>query len=116
MFKYYARDQPLHYPHCDRTVTVYHTVFNPFSCRRVVLQGVYYETRPNVEITKSGVQHTGGYLLIIPQKAGARVSPAADVGVEGTYVLQPATGWLRASGRKFLTAKPGPDCCPAAMM
>lgn len=87
MFKYYARDQPLHYPHCDRTVTVYHTVFNPFSCRRVVLQGVYYETRPNVEITKSGVQHTGGYLLIIPQKAGARVSPAADVGVEGTYVL-----------------------------
>ena len=89
MFKYYARDQPLHYPHCDRTVTVYHTVFNPFSCRRVVLQGVYYETRPNVEITKSGVQHTGGYLLIIPQKAGARVSPAADVGVEGTYVLQP---------------------------
>ena len=89
MLKYYARDQPLRYPHCDRTVTVYHTVFNPFSCRRVVLQGVYYETRPNVEITKSGVQHTGGYLLIIPQKVGARVSPAADVGVEGTYVLQP---------------------------
>ena len=68
MLKYYARDQPLQYPHCDRTVTVYHTVFNPFSCRRVVLQGVYYETRPNVEITKSGVQHTGGYLLISPRK------------------------------------------------
>ena len=45
MLRYHATGPPLAYPHCDRTVTVYHTVFNPFSCRRTVLQGVYYETR-----------------------------------------------------------------------
>lgn len=89
MLKHYARDQPLCYPHCDRTITIYHTTFNPFSCRRAVLQGVYYETRPTMEIAKTGAQHTSEYLLIIPQKVGARVSTVDDIGMKDTYVLQP---------------------------
>lgn len=45
MQRYFARDQTLTYPLCTMTVTVYHTTFNPFECRRAVLEGVHYETR-----------------------------------------------------------------------
>ena len=44
MQRYFARDQTLTYPLCTMTVTVYHTTFNPFECRRAVLEGVHYET------------------------------------------------------------------------
>ena len=38
MQRYFARDQTLTYPLCTMTVTVYHTTFNPFECRRAVLE------------------------------------------------------------------------------
>ena len=41
MQRYFARDQTLTYPLCTMTVTVYHTTFNPFECRRAVLEGVH---------------------------------------------------------------------------
>lgn len=69
---------------------MYHTTFNPFECRRAVLEGVHYETRRTVaRWTKTGAAHSAGYLLIIPQKTAARVSPTVDTGMDGTYVLQP---------------------------
>ena len=47
MQRYFARDQTLTYPLCTMTVTVYHTTFNPFECRRAVLEGVpaYYPAK-----------------------------------------------------------------------
>ena len=74
MQRYFARDQTLTYPLCTMTVTVYHTTFNPFECRRAVLEGVHYETRRTVAVDKTGAAHSAGYLLIIPQKTAARVS------------------------------------------
>ena len=45
MQRYFARDQTLTYPLCTMTVTVYHTTFNPFECRRAVLEGVCLHLR-----------------------------------------------------------------------
>lgn len=88
MLKYHARAQPLQYPHCTMTATVYHVCFNPWSCRRAVLQGVYLERRADALVDKTGTKPGSSVVLVIPQKAALRVSPAADAGVAGTYVLQ----------------------------
>ena len=87
MLRYHATGPPLTYPHCDRTVTVYHTVLNPFSCRRTVLQGVYYETRRSKTVNEDGARRSSEYLLIIPQKTAARVMPGEADDAAGTYVL-----------------------------
>ena len=91
MLRYHATGPPLTYPHCDRTVTVYHTVLNPFSCRRTVLQGVYYETR------------SSEYLLIIPQKTAARVMPGEADDVAGTYVLMAGDRVVAGVGPEIAT-------------
>lgn len=91
MLRYHATGPPLTYPHCDRTVTVYHTVLNPFSCRRTVLQGVYYETRRSK------------YLLIIPQKTAARVMPGEADDVAGTYVLMAGDRVVAGVGPEIAT-------------
>ena len=109
MQRYFARDQTLTYPLCTMTVTVYHTTFNPFECRRAVLEGVHYETRRTVAVDKTGAAHSAGYLLIIPQKTAARVSPTVDTGMDGT----PATVWSRARDRKSRPVRSGRRCCPA---
>ena len=67
---------PLRYALCGQTVTVYHVTFGPFRCRRTVLRGVYWGLRRNWDIQKTGAQEGAGLLLVIPQKAGARVPPA----------------------------------------
>ena len=59
MQRYFARDQTLTYPLCMMTVTVYHTTFNPFECRRAVLEGVHYETRRTVAVDKTGGTQRG---------------------------------------------------------
>ena len=90
MQRYFARDQTLTYPLCTMTVTVYHTTFNPFECRRAVLEGVHYETRRTVAVDKTGAAHSAGYLL-----------------------CSPATVWSRARGRKSRPVRSGRRCCPA---
>lgn len=87
--RYHARAQSLQYPHCTQTATVYHVVsFNPFRVRRAVLQGVLLERRANAPVDKTGAKPGSGVLLIIPQANALRVSAAADIGVEGSYVLE----------------------------
>lgn len=103
MQRYFARDQTLTYPLCTMTVTVYHTTFNPFECRRAVLEGVHYETRRTVAVDKTGAAHSAGYLLIIPQKTAARVSPTVDTGMDGTYVLQPGDRVVAGEGPEITT-------------
>lgn len=84
----YEPAAPLRYEHCDQTVTVYHTAFNPFRCRRAVLEGVYWGHRRNWELQKTGAERGSDLLLVIPQKTAARVSAAADPALSGTYVLE----------------------------
>ena len=113
MQRYFARDQTLTYPLCTMTVTVYHTTFNPFECRRAVLEGVHYETRRTVAVDKTGAAHSAGYLLIIPQKTAARVSPTVDTAWTAPMFCSPATVWSRARGRKSRPVRSGRRCCPA---
>lgn len=103
MQRYYARDQTLTYPLCTMTVTAYHVTFNPFACIRVVLAGVHYETRRTMAVDKNGAVRGAGYLLIIPQKTAARVSPAAYNGVAGTYVLQTGDRVVAGEGPEITT-------------
>lgn len=103
MLRYHATGPPLAYPHCDRTVTVYHTVFNPFSCRRTVLQGVYYETCRSKTVNEDGARRSSEYLLIIPQKTAARVMPGEADGVAGTYVLMAGDRVVAGIGPEIAT-------------
>ncbi len=63
-----------------------------------------------VAVDKTGAAHSAGYLLIIPQKTAARVSPTVDTGMDGTYVQSPATVWSRARGRKSRPVRSGRRC------
>lgn len=71
--------------------------------RRAVLEGVHYETRRTVAVDKTGAAHSAGYLLIIPQKTAARVSPTVDTGMDGTYVLQPGDRVVAGEGPEITT-------------
>lgn len=103
MQRYYAGERLLSYPLCTMTVTVYHTTFNPFQCIRTVLAGVHYETRRTIQVDKHGTVRGAGYLLIIPQKTAARVSPAVYSGAEGTYVLQTGDRIVAGEGPEIMT-------------
>lgn len=103
MLRYHATGPPLTYPHCDRTVTVYHTMLNPFSCRRTVLQGVYYETRRSKTVNEDGARRSSEYLLIIPQKTAARVMPGEADDVAGTYVLMAGDRVVAGVGPEIAT-------------
>lgn len=103
MLRYHARDQTFAYPQCKMTATVYHVSFNPFCCRRAVLQGVYYETRRSTTTDKLGRSQGSGYLLVIPQAAGRRVPPDNDPGIEGCYVLQPGDRVVAGVGPEVAT-------------
>lgn len=53
--------------------------------------------------TRLGAAHSAGYLLIIPQKTAARVSPTVDTGMDGTYVLQPGDRVVAGEGPEITT-------------
>ena len=94
------------------TVTVYHTTFNPFECRRAVLEGVHYETRRTVAVDKTGAAHRAGYLLIIPQKTAARVSQRLrrdDRNLGGTEILARAAVPCGGRGMKCRVTVDIPD-------
>lgn len=72
---------------CEQTVTVYHMVYNPFSCQRSVLTGVYFSVRQQRTVDKTGAKPQTGCRLIVPQASGLRVAPNAPVH-SGCYVLE----------------------------
>lgn len=115
MLRYHATGPPLAYPHCTMTVTVYHTTFNPFSCRRTVLQGVYYETRRSKTVNEDGARRSSEYLLIIPQKTAARVAPGEGDGVTGTYVLQAGDRVVADVGPEISTREEWSKLCQMYM-
>lgn len=99
----YKPAAPLRYEHCDQTVTVYHTTFNPFRCRRAVLEGVYWGHRKNWALQLTGAKAGSSLLLVIPQKSGARVSAADDTGTAGTYVLEAGDRVVMGTGPEVKT-------------
>lgn len=101
------------YPDCDMTVTVYHVNFNPFGCRRTVLKGVYFGHRKKQSTDKTGTQHGGDMLLIIPQTTAARVSPALYTGVQGAYILEPGDKVLPGEGPEITTREQWAELVPA---
>jgi|GEM_PF-277862 len=99
MQRYFARDQTLTYPLCTMTVTVYHTTFNPFECRRAVLEGVHYETRRTVAVDKTGAAHSAGYLLIM-----IALSIVMAITVEGLVELGKSIGKAALDGDRKTAA------------
>lgn len=114
MLRYHATGPPLAYPHCDMTVTVYHATFNPFSCRRAVLRGVYYELRRSKTVNEDGAKRSSEYLLIIPQKTAARVMPSEADGVAGTYVLMAGDRVVAGVGPEIATREDWSKLLPNA--
>lgn len=113
MLRYPYGNQALRYPGCTMTATVYHVNYNPFSCRRAVLQGVYFEQRHHANVNKAGQIGSNGYLLIIPQKAGIRVAPATDTGIAGMYVLAAGDRVLPGTGPLIATREEWSRLVPA---
>ena len=110
----YKPAAPLRYEHCDQTVTVYHTTFNPFRCRRAVLEGVYWGHRKNWALQKTGEDKSNGLLLVIPQRSAARVSAAADPAIDGTYILEAGDRVVMGVGPEISTREEWAALLPSA--
>ena len=114
MLRYHTTGPPLSYPHCDMTVTAYHVTFNPFSCRRAVLQGVYYEMRRSKAVNEDGAKRGSEYLLIIPQETAARVMSGEADGISGTYVLMAGDRVVAGIGPEISTREEWSKLLPNA--
>lgn len=103
LLRYKPACSPPGYEHCDQTVTVYHTTFTPFRCRRAVLEGVYWGHRKRWELQLTGAKGSSDLLLVIPQKTAARVSAASDPEIKGTYVLEAGDRVVMGTGPEITT-------------